>query len=97
MKAYLRRGTARESLLFYKEALQGEIYVCLVGYIVFTDLRLLHPVFCAWVGFIVLITDFLFVFLCISDFKHALVLEPQNKVANLAEKRLRKLVANGSI
>ncbi|KAJ0077927.1 hypothetical protein Patl1_36983 [Pistacia atlantica] len=27
------------------------------------------------------------------DFKHALVLEPQNKVANLDEKRLRKLVS----
>ncbi|GMP39002.1 hypothetical protein CsSME_00010024 [Camellia sinensis var. sinensis] len=49
VKAYLRRGTARESLLFYKEALQ--------------------------------------------DFKHALVLEPQNKLANLAEKRLRKLTS----
>ncbi|KAE8672776.1 Outer envelope protein 64 [Hibiscus syriacus] len=49
VKAYLRRGTARESLLCYKEALQ--------------------------------------------DFKHALVLEPQNKVANLAERRLRKLVS----
>ncbi|KAK3027477.1 hypothetical protein RJ639_041083 [Escallonia herrerae] len=48
VKAYLRRGTARESLMFYKEALQ--------------------------------------------DFMHALVLEPQNKVANLAEKRLRKLI-----
>ncbi|XP_009624799.1 outer envelope protein 64, mitochondrial [Nicotiana tabacum] len=49
VKAYLRRGTARESLLFYKEALQ--------------------------------------------DFRHALVLEPQNKVASLAEKRLRKLIS----
>ncbi|KAI3445736.1 hypothetical protein Pfo_002401 [Paulownia fortunei] len=49
VKAYLRRGTARESLLFYREALQ--------------------------------------------DFKHALVLEPQNKVATLAEKRLRKLIS----
>ncbi|KAL0357071.1 UNVERIFIED_CONTAM: Outer envelope protein 64, mitochondrial [Sesamum calycinum] len=49
VKAYLRRGTARESLLFYREALQ--------------------------------------------DFKHALVLEPQNKVASLAEKRLRKLTS----
>ncbi|KAK2982325.1 hypothetical protein RJ640_009022 [Escallonia rubra] len=48
VKAYMRRGTARESLMFYKEALQ--------------------------------------------DFMHALVLEPQNKVANLAEKRLRKLI-----
>ncbi|XWS39736.1 hypothetical protein CRYUN_Cryun18bG0079800 [Craigia yunnanensis] len=45
VKAYLRRGTARESLR-YKEALE--------------------------------------------DFKHALVLEPQNKVANLAEKSLKK-------
>lgn len=27
-----------------------------------------------------------------ADFKHALVLEPQNKAANLAEKRLRKLI-----
>ncbi|KAK4438181.1 Outer envelope protein 64, mitochondrial [Sesamum alatum] len=49
VKAYLRRGTARESLLFYREALQ--------------------------------------------DFKHALVLEPQNKVASIAEKRLRKLIS----
>ncbi|OIT00608.1 PREDICTED: outer envelope protein 64, mitochondrial [Nicotiana attenuata] len=49
VKAYLRRGTARESLLFYKEALQ--------------------------------------------DFRHALVLEPQNKVASLAQKRLRKLIS----
>ncbi|CAL5410470.1 unnamed protein product [Camellia sinensis] len=49
VKAYLRRGTPRESLLFYKESLQ--------------------------------------------DFRHALVLEPQNKVANLAEKRLRKLTS----
>ncbi|KAL2254422.1 outer envelope protein 64, mitochondrial [Sesamum indicum] len=49
VKAYLRRGTARESLLLYREALQ--------------------------------------------DFKHALVLEPQNKVASLAEKRLRKLIS----
>ncbi|XP_038682418.1 outer envelope protein 64, mitochondrial isoform X2 [Tripterygium wilfordii] len=49
VKAYLRRGTARESLLHYKEA--------------------------------------------IEDFKHALVLEPQNKVANHAEKRLRKLLS----
>ncbi|XP_065870365.1 outer envelope protein 64, mitochondrial [Euphorbia lathyris] len=49
VKAYLRRGTARESLLRNKEAVQ--------------------------------------------DFKHALVLEPQNKVANLAEKRLRKLMS----
>ncbi|KAM7478972.1 hypothetical protein LguiA_027185 [Lonicera macranthoides] len=48
VKAYMRRGTARESLLFYKEALQ--------------------------------------------DFKHALVLEPQNRVANTAIKRLRKLI-----
>ncbi|KAH6773255.1 translocon at the outer membrane of chloroplasts 64-V [Perilla frutescens var. hirtella] len=48
VKAYLRRGTAKESLIFYKEALE--------------------------------------------DFKHALVLEPQNKVAGLAEKRLKKLV-----
>ncbi|KAL5982204.1 hypothetical protein ACLOJK_016274 [Asimina triloba] len=47
VKAYLRRGTAREMLLCYKEASQ--------------------------------------------DFKHALVLEPQNKTALLAEKRLRKL------
>lgn len=53
VKAYLRRGTAKESLLFYKEALE--------------------------------------------DFKHARVLEPQNKVANLAEKRLRKVLVNGSI
>ncbi|WCJ18718.1 Glutamyl-tRNA(Gln) amidotransferase subunit A [Euphorbia peplus] len=49
VKAYLRRGTARESLLRNKEAAQ--------------------------------------------DFKHALVLEPQNKVANVAEKRLRKLMS----
>ncbi|XP_022141957.1 outer envelope protein 64, mitochondrial [Momordica charantia] len=49
VKAYLRRGTARESLFLCKEA--------------------------------------------IKDFKHALVLEPQNKVANLAEKRLRKLIS----
>ncbi|PON81901.1 Amidase [Trema orientale] len=49
VKAYLRRGTARESLLRNKEAIQ--------------------------------------------DFKHALVLEPHNKVANLAEKRLRKLLS----
>ncbi|XP_057803998.1 outer envelope protein 64, mitochondrial [Salvia miltiorrhiza] len=49
VKAYLRRGTAKESLLFYKEA--------------------------------------------IEDFKHALVLEPQNKVASQAEKRLRKLIS----
>lgn len=28
-----------------------------------------------------------------ADFKHALVLEPQNKVASLAEKRLRKLMS----
>lgn len=49
VKAYLRRGTARESLLFYKDAAQ--------------------------------------------DFKHALVLEPQNKVARHAEKRLRKLTS----
>ncbi|KAL6329680.1 hypothetical protein AAG906_026417 [Vitis piasezkii] len=28
-----------------------------------------------------------------QDFKHALVLEPRNKVANLAEKRLRKLMS----
>ncbi|PON55921.1 Amidase [Parasponia andersonii] len=49
VKAYLRRGTARESLLRNKEAIQ--------------------------------------------DFKHALVLEPQNKVANLAEKRLRKILS----
>ncbi|CAL5404221.1 unnamed protein product [Camellia sinensis] len=49
VKAYLRRGTPRESLLFYKEYLQ--------------------------------------------DFRHALVLEPQNKVANLAEKWLRKLTS----
>ncbi|KAH9658182.1 Outer envelope protein 64 [Citrus sinensis] len=48
VKAYLRRGTAREALLYYNEALQ--------------------------------------------DFKHAMVLEPQNKAANLAEKRLRKLI-----
>ncbi|KAH6831684.1 translocon at the outer membrane of chloroplasts 64-V [Perilla frutescens var. hirtella] len=48
VKAYLRRGTAKESLIFYKEALE--------------------------------------------DFKHALVLEPQNKVAGLAEKRLKKLI-----
>ncbi|KAK7331715.1 hypothetical protein VNO80_28452 [Phaseolus coccineus] len=46
VKAYLRRGTARELLLRYKEALK--------------------------------------------DFQHALVLEPQNKTASLAEKRLRK-------
>lgn len=49
VKAYMRRGTAKESLLYYKEALE--------------------------------------------DFKHALVLEPQNKVAGLAEKRLRKLIS----
>ncbi|EPS65438.1 hypothetical protein M569_09339, partial [Genlisea aurea] len=48
VKAYLRRGTAKESLLFYKEALQ--------------------------------------------DFKHALVLEPHNKAAAEAEKRLRRLL-----
>ncbi|KDO41290.1 hypothetical protein CISIN_1g0074011mg, partial [Citrus sinensis] len=48
VKAYLRRGTAREALFCYNEALQ--------------------------------------------DFKHAMVLEPQNKAANLAEKRLRKLI-----
>ncbi|XP_076959659.1 outer envelope protein 64, mitochondrial-like, partial [Bidens hawaiensis] len=46
VKAYLRRGTARESVLYYKDALQ--------------------------------------------DFKHALVLEPQNKAAKMAEKRLQK-------
>ncbi|CAH9084688.1 unnamed protein product [Cuscuta epithymum] len=49
VKAYLRRGTAKESLLLYKEALQ--------------------------------------------DFRHAHVLEPQNKIADLAEKRLRKLMS----
>ncbi|KAK6945740.1 hypothetical protein RJ641_013284 [Dillenia turbinata] len=49
VKAYLRRGAARESLLYYKEAAQ--------------------------------------------DFKHALVLEPQNKDASLAEKRLHKLLS----
>ncbi|XP_061365456.1 outer envelope protein 64, mitochondrial [Gastrolobium bilobum] len=49
VKAYLRRGTARESLLRKEEALK--------------------------------------------DFKHALVLEPQNKTASLAEKRLRKLMS----
>lgn len=49
VKAYLRRGTARESLLRYKEAAE--------------------------------------------DFKHALVLEPHNKVASLREKRLRKLMS----
>ncbi|XP_050260707.1 outer envelope protein 64, mitochondrial [Quercus robur] len=49
VKAYLRRGTARESLLHYKESAE--------------------------------------------DFKHALVLEPQNKVASRAEKRLRKLMS----
>ncbi|XP_054777787.1 outer envelope protein 64, mitochondrial isoform X1 [Prosopis cineraria] len=48
VKAYLRRGTARESQLRYKEALE--------------------------------------------DFKHALVLEPQNKTASDAEKRIRKLM-----
>jgi Tfp pilus assembly protein PilF len=46
VKAYLRRGTARESLVRYKEAA--------------------------------------------ADFRHALVLEPQNKTAKVAEKRLRK-------
>ncbi|KAF3971414.1 hypothetical protein CMV_004983 [Castanea mollissima] len=49
VKAYLRRGTARESLLHYKESAE--------------------------------------------DFKHALVLEPQNKAASHAEKRLRKLMS----
>ncbi|KAF5448492.1 hypothetical protein F2P56_029021 [Juglans regia] len=49
VKAYLRRGTARELLLRYKEAAK--------------------------------------------DFKHARVLEPQNKVASLAEKRLGKLMS----
>ncbi|CAM8907337.1 unnamed protein product [Rhodiola kirilowii] len=49
IKAYLRRGTARESLLYYKEAMQ--------------------------------------------DFNHALVLEPQNKVASQASKRLKKLIS----
>ncbi|XP_060175897.1 outer envelope protein 64, mitochondrial [Lycium barbarum] len=49
VKAYMRRGAARESLLFYKEALQ--------------------------------------------DIRHALVLEPQNKFASVAEKRLRKLIS----
>ncbi|KAL2231472.1 UNVERIFIED_CONTAM: Outer envelope protein 64, mitochondrial [Sesamum indicum] len=48
-KAYLRRGTAWESLLFYREAFQ--------------------------------------------DFKHVLVLKPQNKAASLAEKRLRELIS----
>ncbi|OAY63798.1 Outer envelope protein 64, mitochondrial [Ananas comosus] len=48
VKAYLRRGTAREMLLYYKEALQ--------------------------------------------DFRHALALEPQNKAALAAEKRLQKLI-----
>ncbi|KAM0950959.1 putative amidase [Dioscorea sansibarensis] len=47
VKAYLRRGTAREMLGYYKEA--------------------------------------------IEDFKHALVLEPTNKTANLACNRLKKL------
>ncbi|PKA50765.1 Outer envelope protein 64, mitochondrial [Apostasia shenzhenica] len=49
VKAYLRRGTAREMLLYYKEAAQ--------------------------------------------DFRHALVLEPQNKAARDAEKRLKKLMS----
>ncbi|CAJ2678112.1 unnamed protein product [Trifolium pratense] len=49
VKAYLRRGTARVSLLRYKEALE--------------------------------------------DFKHALVLEPQNKDATRAEQRVRKLMS----
>ncbi|KAF7803724.1 outer envelope protein 64, mitochondrial [Senna tora] len=49
VKAYLRRGTARESLLRNKEALE--------------------------------------------DFKHALVLEPKNKDAGNAEKRLRRLMS----
>ncbi|BAT73952.1 hypothetical protein VIGAN_01152700, partial [Vigna angularis var. angularis] len=49
VKAYLRRGAAKESLLCYEGALE--------------------------------------------DFKHALVLEPQNKDASLAEKRLRKLMS----
>ncbi|XP_057518487.1 outer envelope protein 64, mitochondrial [Amaranthus tricolor] len=49
VKAYLRRGTARESLMRYKEAF--------------------------------------------ADFKHALVLEPHNKVASNGEKRLRKLMS----
>ncbi|KAG0470087.1 hypothetical protein HPP92_016787 [Vanilla planifolia] len=49
VKAYLRRGTAREMLLSYKEAFE--------------------------------------------DFKHALVLEPQNKVARCAEKRLKRTMS----
>lgn len=40
--------------------------------------------------FLLIQTNILFIF---ADFKHALVLEPQNKVANLAEKRLRKLMS----
>ncbi|XP_078429665.1 translocon at the outer membrane of chloroplasts 64-V [Wolffia australiana] len=48
VKAFLRRGTARESLLSYRDAAQ--------------------------------------------DFRHALVLEPLNKTALAAEKRLRKLM-----
>lgn len=48
VKAYMRRGTARESLLYVKKALQ--------------------------------------------DFKHVCVLEPQNKTASDAEKRLRKMM-----
>uniref|UniRef100_A0A453PN40 Uncharacterized protein n=1 Tax=Aegilops tauschii subsp. strangulata TaxID=200361 RepID=A0A453PN40_AEGTS len=46
VKAYLRRGTAKESVLNYQEALQ--------------------------------------------DFRHALALEPQNRTALAAEKRLQK-------
>lgn len=37
------------------------------------------------------LTIFISLFVCSTDFKHALVLEPQNKAALLAEKRLKKL------
>lgn len=41
-------------------------------------------------SFILNAVPFPVIFSCYADFQHALVLEPQNKTASLAEKRLRK-------
>lgn len=77
VKAYLRRGAARESLGLHTEALQGLATTHQPSHLLYMFL--------------------FFLFLCLlmvkpTDFKHALVLEPQNKAAGEAEKRLLKLI-----
>lgn len=74
----MRRGTVREMLLCYKEALQG--------------LQNLNPHYLKNMKTGQYIESHYFSILNCVDFRYALALEPQNKSARAAEKRIDMLL-----